>query len=236
MERAPSIGWNMSVAERLDSVRERVARACQRSGRAVEEVLLLGATKSASVNRIREAVDAGLDLFGENRIQEALPKIAGLRDLPLRWHFIGKLQKNKAGQAVEHFEMIQSVDSPGLAERLERVASPAEVIVPVLLEVNVGQEISKSGVLPGEVPTLCARIREFEHLRLEGLMSIPPYHPDPERVRPFFVELRRLFEDMSSSYSTVDTLSMGMSEDYEVAIEEGSTLIRLGRTLFGERI
>ena len=225
----------MDLRDRLSEIMDRMDRACRRSGREMEEVTLLGATKTVGPETIRKACEAGLELFGENRVQEAVGKIEALADFPLTWHFIGKLQKNKAGPAIDLFSLIQSVDSASLAERLERVASQKEALVSVLVEVNVGSEITKGGIPPDEVEDLCARITEMEHLTVKGLMAIPPYHPDPEHVRPYFRQLRTLFDGLSGRYRSMEVLSMGMSEDFEVAIEEGSTLVRLGRVLFGER-
>lgn len=226
----------MSIPERLEMIRERIAGACRRAGRDPGEITLLGATKTQGEEKIRQAFDAGLQIFGENRVQEARDKIQSLSDLPLTWHFIGHLQKNKAGAAIDLFDTIQSVDSSSLARRLEHVAAQKEQTVSVCVEINIGGEVTKSGVSRNQIESLCEEISEYDHLRLKGIMSIPPYHPDPEKVRPYFLELKQLFDRLSSKYRSLKVLSMGMSEDFEAAVEEGSTMVRLGRVLFGERI
>lgn len=224
----------MALAERLASVRERMQAAQDRAGRR-DAVTLLGATKGVPVPVLEEALAAGLDLFGENRVQEALPKIAALEGQCATWHFIGHLQKNKAGAAAERFSMVQSVDSPGLALKLQAAARELETTLSILVEINIGGEAAKTGCLPADLPGLLETVQRCENLVFEGIMAVPPYHPDPERVRPHFREMRLIYDRLAGVFPRVRHLSMGMSEDFEAAIEEGATMVRLGRALFGER-
>lgn len=225
----------MSIANNFNHIRERINTACRVSGRDPKDVSILGAAKSAGPDKIREACEAGLMLVGENRIQEALPKMDALKDTDIEWHFIGRLQKNKAQHAASRFNTIQSVDTLSLAERLERVCDQLECTVNVFAEINVGGEVLKGGISPRDAEALCAAVADMDHLTLTGLMTVPPYHPDPENARPYFKEVKILFDDLSGKFSSLVQLSMGMSEDFEVAVQEGSTMVRLGRILFGER-
>jgi hypothetical protein len=224
----------MSFLDRLASVRERIEAARARSGRR-DAVLLLGATKGVSPAVLEEALGAGLALFGENRMQEALPKVEALAGKGAEWHFIGHLQKNKAAAAVERFAMVQSVDTPGLALKLQACARATERILPVLVEINIGGEPAKTGCLPADLPALLETLQGCENLVFQGIMAIPPYHPDPERTRPYFRRMREIFDRLCGVFPRVTTLSMGMTEDFEVAVEEGATMVRVGRALFGER-
>ena len=198
-----------------------------RSGRLAGSVRLIGVTKRVGADRVREAIECGLGEIGENRIQEAEPKLAQLSDTGVVCHMIGHLQSNKVKTAVELFTSIQSVDSVALGRRLDRLTPHR---MNVLLQVHLGDETTKSGFEPQELDTVIAEIRSLDKLDLRGLMAIPPFDEDTERVRPYFAELRRLGE----SHDLAD-LSMGMSHDFEVAIEEGATMIRIGSALFGER-
>ena len=224
----------MNFRQRLASVRERMEAARARSGRQ-DSVTLLGATKGVTVPVLEEALEAGLDCFGENRMQDALPKVGALAGRGATWHFIGHLQKNKAAAAVEHFAVVQSVDTPGLALKLQAAAREAEVSLPVLIEINIGEEAAKTGCPPAGLPALVETLETCDNLAFEGLMVVPPYHPDPERTRPYFRQMRELYDRLAGVFPRVRHLSMGMSEDFEVAIEEGATMIRVGRALFGER-
>jgi len=224
----------MNFPQRLASVRERMEAARARSGRQ-DPVILLGATKGVGVPVLEEALAAGLDLFGENRMQEALPKVQALSGRGVSWHFIGHLQKNKAAAAAESFAMVQSVDTPGLALKLQAAAREIETALSVLLEINIGGEAAKTGCMPADLPPLLETLERCDNLVFEGLMAVPPYHPDPERARPYFRQMREIFERLSGVFPRVRHLSMGMSEDYEVAVEEGATMVRIGRALFGER-
>jgi pyridoxal phosphate enzyme (YggS family) len=216
-----------TVAERLALVQERVTRAAERAGRSPTEVTIVAVSKLFPTQTIEEAAAAGIVHIGENRVQEAAAKIPALRHLPVTWHMIGHLQTNKAKTALDLFDIIQSVDSLRLAEALSR---RAERPIPVLLEVNVAGEASKFGLSPQEVPQTAEAIARLPHLDMRGLMTMAPLVSDPEEVRPVFRELRRLRDALGLA-----ELSMGMTDDFEVAIEEGATLVRIGRAIFGER-
>jgi pyridoxal phosphate enzyme (YggS family) len=216
-----------TVAQRLTLIRERVARAAERAGRSPAEVTIVAVSKFFPTQAIEEAAAAGIAHIGENRVQEAAAKVSSLRHLPVTWHMIGHLQTNKAKTALELFDIIQTVDSLRLAETLSR---RAERPIPVLLEVNVAGEASKFGLSPQDVPETAEAVARLPHLDMRGLMTMAPLVSDPEEVRPVFRELRRLRDALG-----LDELSMGMTDDFEVAIEEGATLVRIGRAIFGER-
>ena len=224
-----------AINDNILRVRERMERACSRSGRRVEEVLLVAVSKTMPVARIREALDAGLTHFGENYIQEAQKKIEVLQ--AGAWHFIGHLQRNKARIAVKLFSMIETVDRLALAEELNRQAREAGKVLEVLIQVNEAEEESKSGLPPDQVPALLEAGFSLPYLRIRGLMAIPPYDPDPESSRPWFRSLYQWRERWQKQFPALDLsqLSMGMSHDLETAIEEGATLIRVGTALFGAR-
>ncbi len=214
-----------------------IATAARRVGRAPESVRLVGASKTVPVERLRLAVAAGLSILGENYLQEAREKIVAL-DLPVSWHFIGHLQSNKAMAAVKLFDLIHSVDRPSLAQALDSAAAKINQVQDILLEVNLAQEASKSGVKPEDLENLLRTCAALPHLRVRGLMTMPPWFADPEQVRPYFQALRRQRDHLQSlTLPKVDLLelSMGMSGDFEVAIEEGATLVRIGTSLFGLR-
>ena len=218
-----------NIAENLARVRQRIEAACRRGGRAPAEVTLVGITKGFPPEAVAEAVAAGLEDAGENRVQEAAAKIEALaaRGIRPRWHLVGHLQTNKAKTALDLFAIIHSVDSLRLAEALDRHASRP---VAVLLEVNVAQEASKFGFTPGELPSALSAISSLPHLDVRGLMTVAPQTDDPEAVRPVFRRLRELRDACG-----LRDLSMGMTDDFEVAIEEGATLVRVGRAIFGPR-
>lgn len=218
-----------SIAENVAEVLERIGAACARSGRHDGDVTLIAVTKGHDVNAIEQARAAGLRDFGENRVQEAAPKIAALRErgVPLRWHLIGHLQRNKIGAAIDLFDILHTVDSERLAEAID---ARTKRRVPVLVEVNVAGESTKQGAAPSAVPELVQRLRRCGNLDVRGLMTVAPQVDDPEGVRAVFRELRRMRDDLGLS-----ELSMGMSGDFEVAIEEGATLVRVGRAIFGSR-
>jgi pyridoxal phosphate enzyme (YggS family) len=218
-----------ALSDRIGAVRARIAAACERAGRSPDHVTLIAVTKTHSADAIAAAYSAGLRDFGENRVQEALPKIEALRDAGItpRWHLVGHLQTNKVRSAVEAFDILHSVDSERLARAIsERALQP----VPVLLEVNAGGEQSKFGVAPQEAGTLAEIIGELPNVELRGLMTVAPRVEDPEDARPVFRLLRELRDAIG-----VRDLSMGMTDDFEVAIEEGSTMVRVGRAIFGAR-
>ena len=217
------------LADNLERIRARIDAACQRAGRDGGEVLLLGVTKTVPPETIDTAVAAGLTTFGENKIQEAKAKIP-LVSGRAHWHFIGHLQSNKAREAVALFELIHSVDSLKLASELDHWAAHAGKHQPILLEVNVAGEASKYGLPPDDVPDAIAQINRLTHLEVRGLMTIPPLTATPEQARPFFRQLRILRDQLD-----LPELSMGMSHDFEVAIAEGATMVRIGAAIFGER-
>lgn len=225
----------MSLADNLQRVRDAVAEACARAGRSPAEVKILAACKTVSPETIREAAGLGLRLFGENRVQEREAKRAALADLPLEWHLLGPLQSNKAARAVVDFDCIETLDSPALAQRLSRLAARP---LPVLVEVNLAGEAQKHGVAPEAALALAEAAAELPRLRVTGLMAVPPQTASSEQARPHFAALRRLSETIRHRLGIPPTewvLSMGMSQDYAVAIEEGATLVRLGTALFGAR-
>ena len=231
----------MSIAENLAQVRERLDAAAHRTGRRSEDIALMAVSKTFPAERIREAYAAGLRLFGENRVQEFAGKTDSLRDLHgAAWHLIGHLQTNKAAKAVELFTAVDSVDSLRLAQKLNASAQQLGKKLAVLIEINVGGEAAKSGVAPEsrELEDLLLAAPELEHLELAGLMTVPPFADDPREARPYFRKLRELRDQIAARrLPAIDmhTLSMGMSHDFEVAIEEGSTCVRVGTAIFGER-
>lgn len=223
------------TAAALEEVRGRVSRACARSGRDSSTVTLVAVSKTVSAERVREMLACGQTLFGENRVQEAAGKIP-LVGPGARWHLVGHLQRNKARHAVGAFELIHSVDGADLAREIDRRAAAVDRVQQILIEVNVAGEESKAGTDEVDLPALLDAIAELRHLDLRGLMGIPPPVDDPERARGWFVRLRELRDDAARRIGrALPELSMGMSDDFEVAIEEGATLIRVGRSLFGER-
>lgn len=227
----------MGVAENILKIREKIAAAARRAGRHPGEIRLMAVTKTVPDDRVREAISAGVDLLGENYVQEARGKIEKLgRVVP--WHFTGHLQTNKAKYAVSLFEMIHSVDRIELASELNRRAEAAGRVLPVLIEVNIGGEESKSGVAFPAAKELIRQAAKLSSLRIKGLMTMPPWQADPEEVRPCFIALRRLKEEVTEENIgnvRLEELSMGMSGDFEAAVEEGATIVRIGRGIFGER-
>jgi pyridoxal phosphate enzyme (YggS family) len=222
-----------SVGANLETVRQTIVRSAERVGRDPNEVVLVAVTKTFPVERIREALAVGLRILGENRVQEALPKIDEIGPTNVDWHLIGHLQTNKVKFIEGRFRMVQSLDSVGLAEALDRrLQSPLDVLV----EVNVAAEPQKTGVLPADLAAVAGAVNGAQHLRLRGLMTVAPMVPDPEAVRPVFRQLRSLRDETSQQLGlALPVLSMGMTDDYAIAIEEGATMLRLGRALFGPR-
>jgi pyridoxal phosphate enzyme (YggS family) len=231
----------MPVASNISHILEQVAAAARRSGRGPAEVSLMAVTKTQPSERIREAYAAGLRLFGENRVQEFAGKARALQDLAdARWRMIGHLQTNKAAKAVETFSAVDSVDSLRLAERLNAAAGALGKKISVLIEINVGGEAAKSGVAAEseELQELLHGAAGLEHLEFQGLMTVPPFSDDPQQARPYFRKLRELRDRIATRHLPgvgMQVLSMGMSHDFEVAIEEGSTCVRVGTAIFGER-
>lgn len=224
------------VKERIERVRDRIVRAATRAGRDPASVTLIAAAKTVDAARVREAVAAGLADIGENRVQEALPKIAALGP-GVRWHFIGHLQRNKARAAAGAFAVIHSVDTVRLAQALNRAARALDRQIPVLIEVNVAGEPTKHGVAPDAVADLLAGLQGLRQVTPVGLMTIAPPADDPETVRWVFRALRGLRDRLrgAGAGDGFTELSMGMSGDFEVAVEEGSTMVRVGRAIFGDR-
>ncbi|NMB16552.1 MAG: YggS family pyridoxal phosphate-dependent enzyme [Firmicutes bacterium] len=216
-------------------IRDEIAAAAESSGRTAEAITLVAVSKTVEPIRIQAAIEAGIRHLGENRVQEAQEKVPLIHG-PVTWHMVGHLQRNKAGQAVELFDMIQSVDSKRLAEALSRRALQADRIVDVLVEVNVGGEASKIGISPEETESLIEDIKDLPGISVRGLMTIPPYDPNPEKVRPYFRRMHELFQRLKDKTPTpMVHLSMGMSSDFAVAIEEGATMVRVGTAIFGAR-
>ncbi len=220
----------MSIEQNIEDVRRRIELAAERAGRSPQEITLVAVTKTLPPSAVEAAFRAGVRHFGENRVQEAEQKICRLASLAPRptWHLVGHLQSNKAKTAVDIFDIIQSVDSVRLAETLSRHAKKT---LPILLEVNVSGEASKYGFQTSDLATALKQITGLPNLRVEGLMTVAPAVSDPERVRPVFRRLREFAHDVGLKH-----LSMGMSDDFEVAIEEGATMVRIGRAIFGERM
>lgn len=215
------------IAARLQAVRERIADAARRSGRSSEDIRLICVTKSVGLGEIREAIAAGVTDFGENRVQEATPKIQAVAQ-GVTWHMIGHLQRNKARAAIGLFEWIHSVDDVALAQAVDRHAAGAGRTVPILLEVNTSGEGTKHGVAPEAAGALLEAIRPLRHVEVRGLMTMAPLVRDPEEARPYFRRLREVADRFR-----LRELSMGMSQDFEAAIEEGATMVRIGTAIFG---
>jgi len=226
------------IADRVAAVRERIARAAERASRPPGDITLVGVSKTFPAESVRAAFASGVRHFGENRVQEAGAKIEALADLRssgLQWHLIGHLQSNKGRKAASLFDVIQSVDSAALAERLARAATESGRTLQVLVQVDLAGEAAKSGVPEAELPEALRGMRGLDGLRVSGLMALPPYL-DAEEVRPYFRRLRVLRDEMAKEgLLDGNDLSMGMSHDFEAAVEEGATIVRVGTAIFGER-
>lgn len=226
-----------AIRDRLLRVRDRIARAAERSGRNAEDVSLIAVSKTFDPPTIQQAVDAGARDLGENRIQEALTKVGQING-GVRWHLIGHLQSNKARQAIETFEVIHTIDSVQLAERLNRIAGELNRRPDVLIQVDLAHEPTKSGADERELPGIMETLDAADHLNFRGLMTLPPFFETSEQTRPFFRRLRELIESLNRNRESgrqLTELSMGMSHDFEVAIEEGATMVRVGTAIFGSR-
>jgi len=226
------------MKNRIDSIAERIKIAATAAGRRAESIRLVAVSKTVAAERVRAAVETGITILGENYIQEARNKIEVLQDLPVSWHFIGHLQSNKAKYAVRLFDLIHSVDTLKLARELDKQASKHDKVQDVLIQVNTGKEASKSGVYEEEALALVREAGQMNNLAVKGLMTMPPFFNAPEKVRPFFQSLRELRDKIRSESLpgvTMDELSMGMTGDFEAAIQEGATLVRIGTAIFGER-
>ena len=223
----------------LESVMDRIKQAAVSSGRNPETVRLVAVSKTIPSETVKKAIDAGADILGENYIQEARTKFNDLYSYPVSWHFIGHLQTNKAKYAVRIFDLIHSVDSFKLALELDKQAKKTDKIQNILIQVNVADESTKAGVSVQNTFNLVKEISVLKNLAIKGLMTMPPFFNAPEKVRPFFKNLRSLRDQISKEAIhnvAMDELSMGMTGDFEVAIEEGATLVRIGTAIFGERI
>jgi len=230
------------LEQRITEIYDSIRKAASSSNREFGSIRLVAVAKTVSAERIRTAVTYGISAIGESYIQEAREKYALLAGIPVSWHFIGHLQTNKAKYAVKIFDFIHSVDSMRLVEELDIQAKKINKVQNILIQVNIGKEDTKSGINEEDAPNLVNEISRFKNIFLKGLMVIPPFFDDPEKVRPYFSALRNLRERIRSSlYSgpveniSMDELSMGMSGDFEAAIEEGATLVRIGTAIFGER-
>ena len=223
------------IQENLERVRERIAQAAAKAGRAVDEIELVAITKTHDAEKVREAIEAGHTLFGESRVQEARVKIPGLPS-NLRWHFVGHLQKNKIRHALPLFELIHSVDSLALAQNMNRIAEEEGSHPRVLLEVNMAGEGSKFGFQPDKLREQMETLLALNRLSILGLMTIPPLAPEAEASRKYFVQLRELRDRLQTEFHVdLSQLSMGMTNDFAIAVEEGATLVRVGTAIFGER-
>lgn len=226
------------LKERISSIKGRIESAAKDSGRTPSDARLIAVSKKKSPEMVIKAIEAGQTIFGENYIQEAISKIEVISKPEAAWHFIGHLQKNKAKYAVKCFDLIHTVDSEGLATELGKNAAKINKIQDILIQVRIGDEESKSGVAPEKVIELIKNISSIEHIRIKGLMTIPPPVENPEKARRFFRELRLISDEIRSKNIPgvfMDELSMGMSDDFEIAVSEGATLVRIGTAIFGER-
>jgi len=232
----------MGFSVAIGAIMERIGESAMRAGRRPDEVRLVAVTKTVGIPMILEVIKAGVTTLGENRVQEARDKISDLKSqvpgVRVEWHLIGHLQRNKAKYAVRLFELIHTIDSVAIAEELNRQAEKAGKIQRVLVQVKLSEEETKHGISEGDLPRLIERIDELHNLRLEGLMTMPPFFEDPEDVRPYFRRLRKIRDSINALRGAryeLRELSMGMSHDFEVAIEEGATMVRIGTAIFGER-
>ncbi len=228
-----------TLLENIKNVFRKISSAAIRSGRSPFDIKLVAVTKTVSIETIKEAIDLGLRVFGENKVQEAKEKISNITSefstSQIEWHLIGHLQKNKAKIAVELFDLIQTIDSIELAKLVNKYAEKKGKIQRVLIQVKLSEEETKHGVLKENLLDLIKAVVEMKNIKLEGLMTMPPFFDDPERTRPYFKELRRLRDHAEHLGYRLPELSMGMTNDFEVAILEGSTMVRIGTAIFGER-
>ena len=225
------------LKENLDHVEEEIRKACERSGRSREEVTLIAVSKTKPVSMLEEAYGLGVRVFGENKVQELVEKYDALPEA-IEWHMIGHLQRNKIKYIIGKAALIHSVDSLRLAEAIDKEAAKQNTAARILIEVNVAREESKFGLMPEAVPEFVDKVSEFAHLKVEGLMTIAPFVENPEENRPIFAYLRKLSVDIAkkNAHNTnMSVLSMGMTNDYQVAVEEGATMVRVGTGIFGER-
>ena len=228
----------MDLESNLKNINQRIKEAAERSGRDPYDIKLVAVTKRVETQRIEQALALGIDTFGENYAQEFRDKskiLAEKLDDKINWHFIGQLQKNKVKYIVGKVEMIHSLDSLSVAKEINKRAESLEIKVPVLIEVDTGGEESKGGVTPTGLKFFLNELKELSSIEVQGLMTMPPYFDNIEMARPYFIKLRELRDDLLPSFPHLKQLSMGMSGDFEVAIEEGATIVRIGSAIFGER-
>jgi PLP dependent protein len=227
----------MDVKRRIENIKDRINKSAIRCGRDPKSVRLVAVSKTVPADRIKEAIDAGVDILGESYVQETRTKFNELAAYAVSWHFIGHLQTNKAIYAVRLFDLIHSVDSLKLARELDKQAKKVNKIQDVLIQINIGKEPSKSGADVGNASNLIRDVSCFQNLSVKGLMIMPPFSSNPEKVRPYFSALRDLRDRVHQTVSGIglQELSMGLSNDFEVAVEEGATFVRIGTAIFGER-
>ncbi|NIP38064.1 MAG: YggS family pyridoxal phosphate-dependent enzyme [Candidatus Dadabacteria bacterium] len=226
----------MGIKEALEAINNKITKALEKSGRKASDITLLAVSKQVEAARIKEAIESGHRSFGENYVQEFVSKYEELSDYKdIDWHFIGHLQKNKVKYIIDKVSLIHSLDKLSLAEEINKRAEKLGITMPILVEVNLGGEASKSGIEPSELGSFLEQISVLEHIKLSGLMALPPYCENAEDSRKYFIKLRELRDGFNSSYTTLTELSMGMSHDYEIALEEGATIVRVGTAIFGER-
>jgi pyridoxal phosphate enzyme (YggS family) len=228
----------MDLESNLNSVRERIENAAAKAGRDSSEIKLVAVTKKVEPERVIKSINLGINTFGENYAQEFRDKFKVLEkevDQEIKWHFIGQLQKNKVKYVMGKVELIHSLDSLSVAEEINKRAENMGITVPVLIEVDTGGEESKGGINPSKLEEFLKELRCLSSIDVRGLMTMPPYFDDPETARPYFGRLRELRDSLLASFPKLNELSMGMSGDFEVAIEEGATIIRVGSAIFGER-
>jgi pyridoxal phosphate enzyme (YggS family) len=227
-----------TIKDRLEKVKNRIKKAAIACDRNPESIALVAVSKTVSAGTVQKAIEAGATILGENYVQEARDKIADLVNAPVSWHFIGHLQSNKAKYAVKLFDLIHSVDSLKLARELNKQAQKIGKIQQIFVQVNISREETKSGISVDETMNLVKDISRLENLSIRGLMTMPPFFNQPEKVRPFFAALRDLRDQIQQNSTpnvSMDELSMGMTGDFEVAIEQGATMVRVGTAIFGER-
>ncbi len=226
----------MGIKNNLELINEKIEKAAQRSGRKRSDIKLLGVSKQVDTDRIKEAIKCGHFNFGENYVQEFISKYETLSEYKdIDWHFIGHLQKNKVKYIIDKVSLIQSVDTISLAEEINKRAEKLGLQITILIEINLGEESSKSGIEISELDSFLEQIFAFDNLKISGLMALPPFCENAEDSRRYFIKLRELRDRFNSSYNNLNELSMGMSSDYEIAIEEGATIVRVGTAIFGER-